>query len=99
MLEFGIVGWVWASLVVGVMVWREVWVYGEKVKCDEWRNEADLLLEKAESKLNSAKIGERNIRDAISRAYYCMHTAKAILCLKEKYPRTHRGCHNLDWNS
>ena len=30
--------------------------------------------------------------DAISRAYYCMYyAAEAILCLKEKYPRTHRG--------
>ncbi len=57
-------------------------------------DEADLLIEKAESKLKSAKILlEKGIYDdAISRAYYCMYyAAKAILCLKEKYPRTHRG--------
>ncbi len=57
-------------------------------------DEVHLLLEKAESKLNSAKILLENgiYDDAISRAYYCMYyAAKAILCLKEKYPRTHRG--------
>ncbi len=57
-------------------------------------DEVDLLIEKAESKLNSARIlFEKGIYDdAISRAYYCMYyAAKAILCLKEKYPRTHRG--------
>ena len=57
-------------------------------------DEVHLLLEKAESKLNSAKIlfENRVYDDAISRAYYCMYyAAKAILCLKEKYPRTHRG--------
>ncbi len=57
-------------------------------------DEVHLLLEKAESKLNSAKIlfENRVYDDAISRAYYCMYyAAKAILCLKEKHPRTHRG--------
>jgi uncharacterized protein (UPF0332 family) len=49
---------------------------------------------KSESKLNSAKIllENRIYDDAISRAYYCMYYAtKSILCLKGKYPRTHRG--------
>ncbi len=57
-------------------------------------DEVDLLIEKAESKLNSAKIlFEKGMYDdAISRAYYCMfYAAKAILYLKEKHPRTHRG--------
>lgn len=57
-------------------------------------DEVNLLIEKAESKLVSAKIlFERGIfDDAISRAYYCMYyAAKAILYLKDKYPRTHRG--------
>ena len=57
-------------------------------------DEVNLLIEKAESKLVSAKIlFEKGIfDDAISRAYYCMYyAAKAILSLKDKYPRTHRG--------
>lgn len=51
----------------------------------------DLLIEKAESKLNSARIlFEKDIYDdAVSRAYYCMYyAAKAILRLRDKYPRT-----------
>ncbi len=57
-------------------------------------DECSLLLEKAESKLNSAKVlFEKGIYDdAISRAYYSMfYAAKALLCLKNKHPRTHRG--------
>ena len=57
-------------------------------------DEIDLLIEKAESKLNSAKIlFEKEIYDdAVSRAYYCMYyAAKALLSLKDKHPRTHRG--------
>lgn len=57
-------------------------------------DEIELLIEKAEHKLNSATIlFERGIYDdAISRAYYSMfYAAKALLSLKERYPRTHRG--------
>ncbi|AEA46565.1 HEPN domain-containing protein [Archaeoglobus veneficus] len=57
-------------------------------------DEVYLLLEKAELKLNSAKIlfENRIYDDAISRAYYCMYyAAKALLCMKDKHPRTHRG--------
>jgi uncharacterized protein (UPF0332 family) len=57
-------------------------------------DEADLLLEEAESKLRSAKIlhekGEYG--DAISRAYYSMHySARALLSTKNIFPKTHRG--------
>jgi len=57
-------------------------------------DEADFLIEKAESKLNSAKILFENgvYDDAVSRAYYCMYyAAKALLSLKDMHPRTHRG--------
>jgi uncharacterized protein (UPF0332 family) len=57
-------------------------------------DEVELLIKKAELKLTSAKILFDNglYEDAISRAYYCMYySAKAILTLKGKYPRTHRG--------
>jgi len=57
-------------------------------------NEVEMLIGEAESKLRSAKIlfdnGEYN--DAISRAYYSMHySARALLSLKNIYPRTHKG--------
>ena len=57
-------------------------------------DEVELLIKKAELKLTSAKIlfDNRLYEDAISRGYYCMYySAKAILTLKGKYPRTHRG--------
>ncbi len=65
-------------------------------------DEIELLIEKAEHKLNSATIlFERGIYDdAISRAYYSMfYAAKALLSLKEEYPRTHRGVYyNSAWS-
>lgn len=51
----------------------------------------------AEEKLAAAKhlYGIGYYRDAVSRAYYCMyHAAKAILALREIYPRTHSGVVN-----
>jgi len=57
-------------------------------------DEAELLIEEAESKLGSAKILYENGRysDAISRAYYSMHyAARAMLCTKNIFPKTHKG--------
>ena len=57
-------------------------------------DEAELLIEEAESKLRAAKILFENgeYGDAISRAYYSMHySARALLSLKNIYPRTHKG--------
>jgi uncharacterized protein (UPF0332 family) len=56
-------------------------------------DEVRILLEKAELKLNSARILFENeiYDDAVSRAYYCMYyAAKALLRLKDK-SKTHRG--------
>ncbi len=57
-------------------------------------DEADLLIEEAESKLESAKILYKNGRysDAVSRAYYSMHyAARALLSTKNIFPKTHKG--------
>lgn len=57
-------------------------------------DEAELLIEEAESKLESAKILYENGRygDAISRAYYTMHyAARALLSTKNIFPKTHKG--------
>ena len=51
-------------------------------------------LERADEKLGSANLlFENNMStDAISEAYYAMfHAAKALLALKDVYPRTHAG--------
>ncbi len=53
-----------------------------------------MLIGEAESKLRAAKILFENgeYSDAISRAYYSMHySARALLSLKNIYPRTHKG--------
>jgi len=57
-------------------------------------DEAELLIEEAESKLGSAKILYEKGRysDAISRAYYSMHySARALLSTKNIFPKTHKG--------
>lgn len=57
-------------------------------------DKVNFLIEKAESKLNSAKILFENgvYDDVVSGAYYCMYyAAKALLSLKDIHPRTHRG--------
>ncbi len=57
-------------------------------------DEAELLIEEAESKLGSAKILYENGRygDAVSRAYYSMHyAARALLSTKNIFPKTHKG--------
>ncbi len=57
-------------------------------------DEAELLIEEAESKLESAKLLYENGRhgDAISRAYYSMHyAARALLSTKNIFPKTHKG--------
>ncbi len=57
-------------------------------------DEAELLIEEAESKIGSAKILYENGRygDAISRAYYSMHyAARALLSTKNIFPKTHKG--------
>ncbi len=56
--------------------------------------EVEMLIGEAESKLRAAKILFENgeYSDAISRAYYSMHySARALLSLKNIYPRTHKG--------
>ncbi len=56
--------------------------------------EADLLIEEAGYKLESAKILYENGRysDAIRRAYYSMHySARALLCTRNIFPKTHKG--------
>jgi len=57
-------------------------------------SEAELLLKKAQRKLNTAKklleLGEHE--DTVSRAYYCIfHAAKAILATQKSFPKTHEG--------
>jgi uncharacterized protein (UPF0332 family) len=57
-------------------------------------DEAEMLIEEAESKLESAKILYENGRygDTISRAYYSMHyAARALLSTKNIFPKTHKG--------
>jgi uncharacterized protein (UPF0332 family) len=56
--------------------------------------EADRLLDRAQSKLESAQLLFDNGKydDAISRAYYSMfYAARALLRLKDITPRTHKG--------
>ncbi|MFQ6135681.1 MAG: HEPN domain-containing protein [Candidatus Hydrothermarchaeales archaeon] len=51
-------------------------------------------LKEAEERLEAAKIllENKRIKDAISRAYYCMyHAARALLLTKDLSPKTHKG--------
>ena len=57
-------------------------------------SEVDLLLQKAQRKLNTAKklleLGEHE--DTVSRAYYSIfHAAKAALATQKSFPKTHEG--------
>jgi len=57
-------------------------------------SEVELLLQKAQRKLNTAKklleLGEHE--DTVSRAYYAIfHAAKAALATQNIYPKTHEG--------
>ncbi len=57
-------------------------------------DEKDLLMEKAKEKLEVAKdlLEEKHYSDAVSRAYYSMFfAARALLSMKDMYPKTHRG--------
>jgi len=57
-------------------------------------SEIELLLRKAERKLNAAKklLKLDEYEDAVSRAYYCIfHAAKAALATEGSFPRTHEG--------
>ena len=56
--------------------------------------EVEILIRKAESKLNTAKIlfEEGIYEDAISRAYYSMYYAtKALLRMRGIFTKTHKG--------
>ena len=57
-------------------------------------DEAELLVEEAESKLRSARIlyEKSEYGDAISRAYYGMHySARALPSTRNIFPKTHKG--------